>query len=171
MGWIARMLGGASKEQLSGLGLDLTKGFWEVEGRTDFPSLLRAVHEWFPEDSVLYFEDGSPNEEIRAFMATHAVPETVHIAYGTIWPRPKVFHVPATPENIDLLADLAERCAEPELAVHFHVYREREVLLQWHDAFTQPMLLAGALGENVVREFAAAFGGTFKRGRISNEAL
>lgn len=123
-----------------------------------------------PPKPVLYFEGGSPNEEISTFMAAHAIPETVHIATGTIWPEPKVFHVPATRENIDLLADLAERCAEPELAVHVHVYRDREVLLEWHDAFTQPMLVAAALGENTVRGFAAALGATFEKGTSSNKA-
>ncbi len=96
----------------------------EVEAETDFPALLRAVRAWRPEESVLYFEGGSPN---------------------------------------DLLADLAERCAEPELAVHFHAYRDGEVLLEWHDAFTQPMLLAASLDENTVREFATALGATFEK--------
>jgi len=168
MGWIAGIF--SAFHHLRGLRLDATRGFWEVEGTTDFPALLRAVFEWFPDDSVLYFEGGSPNEELSAFMAAHAVPETVHIATGTIWPKPKVFHVPATRENIDLLADLAERCAEPELAVHVHVYRDGEVLLEWHDAFAQPMLLAGSLGENTVREFAAALGATVEERIPRNQA-
>jgi hypothetical protein len=156
---------------LSGLSLDLQRGFWEVEAETDWPVLLRAVRSFLPEDAVLYFEGGSPNEEIDTFMAAHAVPEKVHIAYGTIWPRPKVIHVPAHHQNIDLLAQIAQRCAEPELASHFHVYRDNEVLLEWHDAFSQPMLLAGSLGEDVVRGFATVLGGQYKKGISSNKAL
>lgn len=171
MGWISKILGAVPKDELGGLRLDIAGQFWEVEGKTDFSTLLQAVHSSLPPDSVLYFEGGSPNKEIIDFMAAHAIPERVHIAYGTIWPRPRVFHVPAQSENIKLLADLAKRCAEPELAVHFHVYRDKEILLEWHDAFSQPMPFAGSLGEDTVRQFATALGAKYKRERSSNKAL
>ncbi len=47
-----------------------------------------------------------------------------------------------------------ESCAYPELAIHFHVYRGSTVLLEWHDAFTQSMLLSGQLPEPKVKAFA-----------------
>ena len=84
------------------------------------------------------------------------------VAVAILWPRPVYYHVPATPQNLTDLAALAESHAEPELAVHFHVYREGKVLLEWHDAFGQPMLLDGGVSEKRVKAFADALGMTFE---------
>jgi hypothetical protein len=119
--------------------------------------LFRALDGWLPEGSVLYFESGYPDAEIEAFMAENAIAEQVHIALGTIWPRPRVFHVPGTSEMVNKLASIMERHAEPQLAVHFHVYREGIVLLEWHDAFSQPMLVAASVPDAKVQVLVERF--------------
>jgi hypothetical protein len=92
---------------------------------------------------------------LAAFLQEHGVPEQVHVARGTLWPRPRVFHLPATREVLTGLADAMERRAWPELAIHVHVYRGRTVLLEWHDAFSQPLLLSGEFSEQQVSAFCA----------------
>jgi hypothetical protein len=156
MGWLRRLFGVTPKEELDGVRLDTSKAFWELTGTTDFPHLFHALADFLPEGSVLYMEGGSPNEQLRGFLSAHAVDELTHVAVGTIWPRPTYYHVPATRENLVELAKLAERCVEPEIAIHFHVYHGGKVLLEWHDAFAQPLLLAGNLPEDRVRRFAHA---------------
>ena len=156
MGWLARLLGATPKEELKGIRLNMRGPFWELDGQSDFPSLLRALVDLLPQGSVLYFEGGSPNSQLLDFFHDHAIPEQAHIAVAVLWPRPRYYHVPATRQNLWALADLAESCAGPELAVHFHVYRSGKILLEWHDAFTQPMLLSGGIPEEQVRSFAEA---------------
>ncbi|MBN1360829.1 MAG: hypothetical protein JW993_09565 [Sedimentisphaerales bacterium] len=163
MGWLRRLLGATPKKELEGICLDLDQPFWKLTGKTDFPCLLRAIANLLPEDSILYLEGGSPNKELRAFFSRHAVPEREHVAVATLWPRPQCYHVPATRENLEELAGLAERCAAPELAAHFHVYRQGKVLLEWHDAFTQPMLLSAELPKDRVESFALALSMSVKR--------
>jgi hypothetical protein len=138
--------------------------FWEVSGKTDFPALLMALPELLPEECVLYFEGGWPSGELLKFLQEHSVPERAHVAYGTIWPKPSVFHLPATLKTMSRLAELMCSYAYPELAIHFHVYRDQCVLLEWHDAFSQPMLLSGELSEQTVRRFAEALHMSYKRG-------
>ena len=82
---------------------------------------------------------------------------------GTIWPRPKVFHVPATATALTELAKIMGHHAEPELAVHFHVYRNESVLLEWHDAFSQPMLMSGAIPEEKIKVLADKIGKDFRK--------
>ena len=72
---------------------------------------------------------------------------------GTAWPRPKVFHVPATPENLHSLSDLTKSCAFPELAIHLHVYCEGKVLLQSYDAFSDPFYISKEIPESTVSGF------------------
>ena len=153
MGLISKVFGAVSKEEMNGAHIDLNQPFWEIEGKTNFPRLLSALTKIFPKDSILYFEGGSPNKQLSEFFNRHAIQEQLHVAFGTIWPRPKVFHVPASQQIISKLVSIAETCADPEIAVHFHVYHDAEVLLEWHDAFTQPMFLSGNIAEEKVKNF------------------
>jgi len=114
----------------------------------------------------------SPRKELLGFFNAHAIPEEAHVAVAILWPNPVSYHVPATPENLSELARLSENCAFPELAVHFHVYRAGKVLLEWHDAFTQPMLLDGSIPEGKVSGLAQVLSmKTTKWKDTSNEAL
>jgi hypothetical protein len=163
MGWLAKLLGSVPREERAGIQLDTTQGYWELQGPKTFSELLRSLDGWLPEGAILYFEGGSPSREIEQFMAAHAIPERAHLAMGTIWPRPKVFHVPATPATLKELADLMERQAEPQPAIHFHVYRSDSVLLQWYDAFFDPMQIRSTVAEENIRALADRFGTEYKK--------
>ncbi|MBI5394181.1 MAG: hypothetical protein HZA91_02670 [Verrucomicrobia bacterium] len=154
MGWLSKLLGATPKEELDGINLDTHRVFWELDGKTDFPNLFRALADFLPDGSVLYFEGGSPKNELLAFLNAHAIPEETHVAVSVLWPKPVYYHIPATRKNLARLAELSEHCAAPELGVHFHVYCENKILLEWHDAFGQPMLLSGDIPEDKVINFA-----------------
>ncbi len=153
-----KFLGFVTKEEAEGIQLDTSQAYWEVQGPDTFADLFEGLVGFFAEDAVLYFEGGSPSAEIGSFVARHAIPEEAHLALGTIWPRPKVFHVPAKKTIITELAKIMKHHAEPELAIHFHVYRNGKVLLEWHDAFDQPLLIAGSIPEKKVAALAQKFG-------------
>jgi hypothetical protein len=154
MGLLAKLFRAVPSEEMNGIHLDVQHARWELSGKTDFPSLFNVLPELLPDGCILYFEGGSPDGDLLDFLRAHSVPEHAHVAYGTIWPRPKVFHVPAVSEAFQRLAELTRSCASPELAVHFHVYRDQTVLLEWHDVFDQEMLLSGEFPEQKVRTFA-----------------
>ncbi len=164
MGLLAKIFGGVARKEMTGIRLDMTRPFWEMSGETDFPSLLMALADLLPEECVLYFEGGWPRGELLEFLRGHEIPERAHVAYGTIWPKPIVFHLPATPETMSGLAELTRSCDYSELAIHLHVYSGQSVLLEWHDAFTQPMLLSGDLHEQRVRTFAERLCMSYKKG-------
>jgi hypothetical protein len=113
----------------------------------------------------LYFEGGSPDAEIEAFMSEETIPEQAHLALGTLWPRPRIFHV--LPKAIPRLAKIMEHHAEPELAVHFHVYRRGEMLLEWYDAFSQAMRVSGSVPEDQVQALAQALGTSYRREELT----
>ena len=64
---------------------------------------------------------------------------------------------------LDELAQIMDHHAEPELAIHFHIYCHGQVLLQWHDAFDDPILVSGAISEEKVRILARENGKGYKR--------
>ena len=164
MGFLAKLFGATSKEELNGLSLG-SNAHWEVSPPSDFPSLLRALYHIALPDSILYLEGGGhPPKEIASFLSERCVPEVTHIAMGTIWPRPQVFHLPATPENLGRLAELAEQCCALQVAVHLHVYAGQTMLLEWYDAFCKdPMYLSDKIDEDRLRAFCSELSLEFKR--------
>jgi hypothetical protein len=153
MGFLARLFGAVPKAEREGIMLDYRTPQWKISKSKDLPSFLRALIDLLPPGSMLYFEGGSPSGKLLAFLNERSVPEQSHVAMGTIWPRPKIFHVPATPENLNSLVELTGSCASPELAVHVHVYFEEKVLLQWYDAFSDPFYISKDIPESKVSEF------------------
>lgn len=162
-GWLRRLIGAASQEEMEGICLDAEKPYWEVGGPSTFEELFNALKKWVPDDALLYFEGEPQDDEIYDFFKMHAVPEISHVAMGTIWPHPQVFHVPATETLLSELARIMRNHAAPELASHFHVYRNDTVMLQWHDAFDSPMLMDGDIPEEDVRAFADKIGTNYRR--------
>lgn len=160
---LADRLGWVPAEERRGIHIDTERPTWEVDSSETFEQLFRALDGWLPGGCTLYFEGGSPSPEIEAFMAAHAVPERAHLAMGTIWPRPLIFHVPASREMFERLTRLADHHAAPELAVHFHVYRGDEVLLEAYDLFAQEMWLPGSLSDDRVEDLAKRLGVGFRK--------
>lgn len=165
MGLLAKILGAVPQEEMDGIRLDMAHPFWEVAGETDFPSLLSALSDLLPSESMLYFEGGVHSDVLLKFLRQHEMPAVAKVAYGTIWPKPSVFHLPATPEILQRLADITKSFATPEVASHFHVYRNQVVLLQCHDVFSLPLLLSGEFAEERVKAFAERLQMTSTRGK------
>jgi len=61
-------------------------------------------------------------------------------------------------ENIEGLAHLSERFANPEIADHLHVYKVDKVLLECYDAFIGPFYIAKEISEDKVATFCKELG-------------
>ncbi len=163
MGWLSRLFGAVPKEEMKGIHLDTTGPYWEIDGPKTFVELFNALQDLLPEGAILYFEDGSADTQIDDFFNRHSMPEVSHVAGGTIWPRPKVFHVPAKTSILSELSEMMKHHVDIELAIHFHVYLNDSILLEWHDVFSQPMLISAAVSEEKVKVFADKIGKSYKK--------
>jgi hypothetical protein len=74
-----------------------------------------------------------------------------------------VYHVPATVAVLNELTKIMTHHAAQELAVHIHVYRGNEVLLEWYDAFSDPLLMNGIISEEQIKIFSNKIKATFKK--------
>jgi hypothetical protein len=145
-----------------GLQLEHSTQNWEVDPPVDFPTLFRALNTWLPENSILCFEDGQGDREIRSLVEEIAIPDELN--ESSIQASPGPFFVQATKENLRRLTELMEHHAEPELAIHFHVIHDGKLMVEWYDAFTDPMRINGAVvSEETVSRFANALGEAYRR--------
>ena len=120
MSWLSRLFGFVPKTERSGISLDRTAPYWVIRGFHDFPMFLRNLQTLFPEGSVLYLEGTAIAEDVQQFCRSRAVEKAAKVEMATIWPRPYVFHIALTAQNLSDLAALAEKHAEPEVCHDLH---------------------------------------------------
>lgn len=129
---------------------------WRLAAVVDHSAFFRNLPELLPRGAVIVLEGGRHPEDLQAFIRKHEVVAGVNVAAGTAWPRQRMHHLPATPEVLGALADLTEHCAAPEVCAHLHAYENDEVLLQWFDAFSEPLYVSTLISQDRLERFCSA---------------
>lgn len=138
---------------------------WELEERAvDSTTFLRALPSTFPEATDAYFEGSSIEADILQIFEHHASASPYLPEPQTIWSTGTItrFRCRFTSSLFEALAAASEHHAEPELFDHIFLYADRQVLLEWPDAFANCMWIAPSIAEPRVRAFAAALGLSYK---------
>ena len=162
MNILSRILGVVPPEEQKGIHLE-TWPRWKAQPVRDVALFLQALSVLAPSSSVLYLEDGRVPPRIRTYLEERAAKDTFKVQLGTIWPRPSQFHMTATKDNLLGLAELAEYCAAPEIAIHVHVYVGGKILLEWYDAFDDPIYISNEVPEHQVQAFCNELGVTYEQ--------
>ena len=138
---------------------------WRIAGVRTAQVFFRAIPELVP-DATHMFLEGSPAPDIQALLvdaddADYAAPA------GTYWSWPQKnrrFSVRASPALFARLSEAVSQHAEPEICDHIHFYRDGTALVQWFDAFLDPLLVSKVVPRERVERFALAAGGTVSDG-------
>jgi hypothetical protein len=133
---------------------------WIVSGRVAFIDFFSALVHLAPAGSVLQIE-GNPYPDVEEGLEPWLYEESKKVAW--LFRTAAKYSVPVTPENMTVLAQLAEHHAEPEVADHFILWHGDEQILNWYDAPSDPIYLAYLLKEERVALFAGNLGAVMKR--------
>ena len=139
---------------------------WKVSGVRTAEVFFRAVPLLLP-DATHMFLEGSPDPDIEALLADAADEADYGAQVGTIWSWPRKtrrFSVRVSSELFARLSEASLHHAEPEICDHVHVYRGQEALLQWFDAFADPLLISKSVIRERAERFASAVGGALSEG-------
>lgn len=139
---------------------------WKVSGVRTAEDFFRAVPLLVP-DATHMFLEGSPEPDIEALLASEVDDAEYAAPVGTIWSWPRKeqrFSVRASPELFARLSEAASNHAEPEICSHVHFYRGQEALVQWFDAFLDPLLVSKSVERQRVEQFASVVGGVVSEG-------
>src|SRR5258708_34079994 len=120
MVWLWKLRGMTACRTRDGLHLDQFPDCWQVSPPSDPEAFVRALPRILPPGSTLCLEATSIADDVRAFLESRQASQIQEIRSGTIWPRSAMFHIPATPDNIEGLAQLFRNHATPEICDHFH---------------------------------------------------
>lgn len=157
MSWLSKILNYVPVNEREGLSFG-KEPLWLISCCKDFPAFLRTLSDIFPYDSVLYIEGGKPPKDIQSYLEARKSTHITKVAMGTIWPYPQYFHIPITSDNSNGLAQLAEKHHIFEIAAHIHIYNNDRMLLQWYDAFTDPLYISKDIPEEKIKQFCSALG-------------
>ena len=112
-----------------------------------------------PAGLTLFIEGTSISPIVAAYFTERPADDPLPIRRGVIWPRPKTYHMPMTPENVAGLVQLMEHLASVEVADHIHAYAGSTAYLIWYDAwFDSPFYLRKDILEDDVRRLCSTFG-------------
>jgi hypothetical protein len=153
MNFITKILNVVPRIEREGIAMKSDEPTWKLKKVNRITSFFQALSSFVPDGSMLYLEGGTHPRKLLLFLEKVSIPEQLHIEMGTIWPRPKTFHVPATCEILYELANLSEGLVPQEVAVHIHVYHNGKVILQWYDAFMDNLYISKNIPEDKVASF------------------
>lgn len=153
-----------------GDGIDLDTQFsWAVEGIQKPEPFIRNLPLLLPADSVLYFEGCSIAQDISAFYELHRARNTLAVVCDTISPVPDIYHVAFSPEVVARLCELAAIHPHQELFDHIKAYQGESLLLTFHDAFANYLLISERIAESVVAKFCLSLHASYKRELNTNK--
>jgi hypothetical protein len=128
---------------------------WSIGGVRNAETFFRAVASLVPDATHLFLE-GSPAPGVCALIESFRDEVEFIPPRGTLWSWPRRngrFALRVEPELLELMADAARRHAEPEICSHLHFYCHAEPLLQWFDAFDDPMYVSRTRDFECVERF------------------
>jgi hypothetical protein len=134
---------------------------WRVAGVRTATKFFQAISLLVP-DATHMFLEGSPDPVIQALLADAADEAAYAAPVGTLWSWPQKerrFSVRPSSELFLRLSEASSQLAEPEICSHLHFYRNQEALVQWFDAFINPLLVSKVIARERVERFATAAGG------------
>lgn len=145
--------------------LDESKS-WKVSGVRTAEEFFRAVYLLVPDATHMCLE-GSPDPDIEVLLKDRADDSDYAAPVGTLWSWPRKnrrYSVRASSDLFVRLSEAASHHAEAEICDHLHFYRGQEALVQWFDAFSDPLLVSKVVPRERVERFASAVGGVLSDG-------
>lgn len=136
---------------------------WEVAGIKSAEKFFSSLTEILPLPVNLCFEGTSIAPDVQVFLASISITPILQIPPGTLWPKPRVFHVRAAEQCLHQLVALAGKHAESEVCDHFHAYNDSHGLIQWYDAFDLPLLIDESVEEASLQNFCRRLGVQYAR--------
>jgi len=160
MGWFAKLFGYTTPP---GIRIDFQNA-WQVSAPKNISAFIRKLTEIMPLGAILYLESTSSPSHVTRILEKIEYEPQAQVARGTIWPKPRCFHIPMTQENLNTISGLLEKNAQPEVCDHFHVYAESRILLEWHDAFfNDPFLVDRQISEEKLKNFCHSIRSSYQK--------
>ena len=140
----------------------VTPPVYEIDPPKEYLQFFTTLSQYFPANSILFLEDGAFPSKFEAFLKSNSIACDIVLAPGTIWPKPRAYHLPIQPKLMLELAQWGAKLAEPELCSHLRIHDGKKLLLHWYDFPHDPMYVSAELGEQAVASLARQLGTAYR---------
>lgn len=129
------------------------------ERRIEPDVVFRTLADLLPAGSSMRLEGVSIARDVESLLTDHPADVILERRRDTIWPRSKLFHVPATHEMLVALAEMCGGHARPEICDHLFIYQADTVMLSWPDFLDRTtLMISDHIDEGTVARFVGAIG-------------
>ena len=129
---------------------------WVVQAPSRPIRLASAFRLLISERGMVVLEGVSIDPEFKQMLRPYVTVPALEIRPGTIYPSTEWLHLGATSHALRTLEQVVNMSAGSDLCNHLYAYENGALLLKWHDAFSDPIYLAGTLSSPAVNAFCAA---------------
>ena len=128
---------------------------WSLSAdRFDSTAIFRELSAFLNGSENVFIEGTRISKEAEAIYKYNFIDIDYLPRKGTIWPVSKIFCCKGSVRFFQSMEKLSENHAEPELFDHFFIYNCHEPILEWWDAFFDPIILSSNILESDVNIFA-----------------
>lgn len=131
---------------------------WQLVPTASPSDFVRALSLLAMPNATLALE-GTISDNVVDWLRLNASAEGLRISPGTLWPASDWWYIPLDAQKLEALARVI---GDEPPAIHLFVYEGDQVLLEWYDAFTDPLWLSRQLSRLQLDRFVARVGGTLE---------
>jgi hypothetical protein len=126
---------------------------WELHGSAPPGDVLRTIASMAPPYSILFLEGFSIASDVSARYRQMQVKPKRRIPSDYGDDRPPSYHLPATYEVLNEVADMFDKRDSSDVADHLKLYDSHGILFTWHDVSPGgwPILVSDRLDKELVR--------------------
>jgi hypothetical protein len=145
----------------------MTPSIWFARPTPEPAAFLAVIGRYLPAESVLYVEGTEFSAEAKALFLRHISGKSQKMTPDTVAPQPQAFHLDATANTLEELAELIRRNPSVRWGHHLKIYDSDGLLVDWHDADTGWfLLLSSRFSKEVLRSLRGDLGCYFKSERL-----
>ena len=145
------------------------KEVWSLSAKKiDSTHLFQKMSELFTGSYTIFLEGTSISDKAEFFYRENSSQVDYLPQKSTIWPKSRTFSCDATKSFWNGLIELSKNHAEPELFDHFFICKKSTPIVEWWDAFLDPLYLSACIPESKINAFATRMGFMVKKIREKN---
>ncbi len=136
--------------------------YWIIDPIQDGAKFFRSLIDFVPDGAIVCLE-GPTESRIPDTLAQRHAENPAKVAAGTLWPKSDFIHIDASYQNLEDLSSNIEKYQIAMPAIHTHVYKDNQMLIEWFDAFTdEPIRVSISINEADVRLLAERLNSNYR---------
>jgi hypothetical protein len=133
--------------------------WWEISPPIDSLAVLDGFRSLVSTPAIMTIEGVSIDQRIADLLSKRSIELSTDYKQVISWPRPKVFHVDFSEENVGFVISEARSRSLPAHSIfnHLQIHWDGETVLQWFDYPFAEILISPLIPTERIKDFCSRF--------------